>query len=166
MSSERYRAHTIRKAVEAAGLSAIDRGRGHWQITGGSLLVNYYPMTGRYYVAGTKSGRSGSLEEAIRAANIAPIAGAVRDKRKNRNRLSAKKRLIKRQWHCRWCGCRLTLSKDDAFEKGYALATLEHIIPLNCGGLDNANNWTLACRPCNQGRGGSMPELEESEAQR
>ena len=26
---------------------------------------------------------------------------------------------------------------------------IEHIIPLGCGGIDEASNWALACRSCN-----------------
>lgn len=153
---------SFKKLVNASGLTAVDRGRGHWQISGGPLLVNYYPVTGRYYVAGTKSGMAGTLEDAIQAARFAPTAGPKRDHRKNKNRRSAKKRLFKRQRTCRWCGCRLTLLQEDAWN-GVELATLEHVIPLNLGGLDNANNWALACEPCNRARGGQMPGLEKRE---
>jgi 5-methylcytosine-specific restriction endonuclease McrA len=39
-------------------------------------------------------------------------------------------------------------------------STMDHVIPLHRGGLDNANNRVLACEPCNSKRGHDMPELK------
>ncbi len=51
---------------------------------------------------------------------------------------------------CHWCDTMIDLNTS----------TIEHIVPLDRGGLENANNRTLACKPCNEGRGNSMPELQ------
>ena len=61
----------------------------------------------------------------------------------------ARRRLLKKHPFCHWCNTLLTEET----------ATLEHIIPLKRGGLDNDNNRTLACEPCNQERGHDMPEI-------
>lgn len=48
----------LRQAVEKAGLQLVDKGKGHFQITGGKVLVNYYPFS-KYrtaYVDGSKAG--------------------------------------------------------------------------------------------------------------
>jgi len=39
-------------------------------------------------------------------------------------------------------------------------ATLDHVIPISRGGLNNANNYVIACEPCNSERGNNMPEVK------
>jgi 5-methylcytosine-specific restriction endonuclease McrA len=75
-----------------------------------------------------------------------------RDQRKGRSYKNERAMLFAKQKTCHWCGCELTLETS----------TLEHIYPLSKGGLDQPNNWTLACHACNQKRGNSMPELNQS----
>ena len=120
----------------------------------GPLLVNYYPSskTRTAYVAGTTGGRKWvAPEEAIAMCFKAPTAKTRIDKRKSsykRQKAALWKKGIKR---CFWCEKELTLET----------ATMEHKIPLSRGGLDNANNRTLACAECNHGRSSEMPELSK-----
>jgi hypothetical protein len=139
------------RQVEEAGLVANDCGNGHWQIKGGALLVNYYPQTSKMYVAGTTGGKvCRTVAEAIAATQIPPsrVAADLRDGR-HRSTRPARAALLRKDDRCHWCGKKLTLDTS----------TLDHLVPLARGGLDNANNWTLACEPCNRGRGSDMPEL-------
>lgn len=133
-----------------------DCGNGHVQIYG-PLLVNYYPDSRKKtaYIGGTKVGIHGvSPEQALSLAFRAPAVTESPDQR-GRQR-SARKRLLKKaacisgKYKCMWCPG--LFPKDDL--------TVEHIIPLARGGLDNDNNKGLACRPCNQARGHDMPELQ------
>lgn len=137
--------------VARAGLTALDRGNGHWQITGGAMLVNYYPQRGTIYVAGTVGKVRGGIQKAIAAAKNPPkmIAKCSRDGWSSNSR-RIRRRLLKRSSACHWCGIALTLDTS----------TIDHRIPLSRGGLDNDNNRVLACEPCNTHRGSDMPELK------
>ncbi len=126
-------------------------GNGHWQIKG-PLLVNYWPESkGRTaYVDGTTKGKKHiDWEEAIQFCFQAPEHSGRKDRRKGNSRQKRAALIRKGKNTCYWCNTPLTL--DDS--------TLEHIIPLARGGLDNANNRALACKPCNHERGSDMPEL-------
>lgn len=143
------------------GCQVIERGTGHFQITGGALLVNYYPDSRRRaaYVAGTtKRYEHVSPEAAVAMAFMPPpiAVGERKAKRKGKYK-SDKCRLLAIHPYCHWCKCKLSI---DGLEPGTRKATMEHKIPLNRGGLDNPNNRTLACEPCNSGRGHEMPELK------
>ncbi len=142
--------------AKAAGLEAVHKGNGHWQLTGGSLLVNFYPYAKRgpkIYVQGTNEGRHGTTEEAIAAANERPDVRHPADRQKRRSSYrSTRKRMLLKSNRCHWCQIELTLDTS----------TLDHEIPLARGGLDNANNWVLACDNCNSRRAAEMPELQEN----
>jgi len=93
------------------------------------------------------------MEAILMASTPPPIVPAqARDARKGRASRQRRQWLIEKKGvkTCHWCPTALTIETS----------TLEHIIPLTRGGLDQANNWTLACYPCNQDRGQNMPELE------
>lgn len=47
---------------------------------------------------------------------------------------------------CVYCGERGRMTRD-------------HFVPLSAGGADNASNIVPACEPCNQSKGGMLPEL-------
>jgi hypothetical protein len=147
----------------------LDRGNGHLQITGGPLLVNYYPMSkGRTaYVAGTTRRHAYvSPEDAVAMAFAAPpkaygdrksdrvFSGQSRNRRKIVSRLRGKN-----GDNCHWCKEIMVFYGD-----GPLRATIEHVIPLDRGGLDNPNNIVLAHKKCNHKRGSDMPELEDSRA--
>lgn len=138
----------------------INCGDGHIQIQG-RLLVNYYPESKKRtaYIDATKQGRHHvSPEQALSMAFQAPpmIAGKV----KRGGQTGSKKRLLRKavcidgKYPCMWC--------SGLFAK--ESLTVEHIIPLARGGLNNANNKGLACAPCNHNRGHDMPELKVSKA--
>lgn len=152
-SAEERNAETdIRDAAAAKGATVQLRGSGHFQIKG-RLLVNYYPFSKKRsaYVAGTTHGKhhvtpTEAVEMAFCPPPIAPEH--KKDDRKGHSK-EKRKKLLRKSNQCHWCGCRLTLGSS----------TLEHVIPLHRGGLDNANNRVLACKPCNWKRGHEMPEL-------
>lgn len=132
----------------------LEKGNGHVQLKG-ALLVNYYPNSKNKsaYVAGTKRAlKSVSLEQAVAMCFKAPVAVIRPVKRSSNSRPKRAKMLKKGITKCHWCKAPLTLDTS----------TIEHIIPLSRGGLDHSNNRTLACEPCNQSRGGDMPELKTS----
>jgi hypothetical protein len=134
--------------VADAGLRALDRGSGHWQIVGGPLLVNYYPRKATIYVAGTTGKTHGNWDAAIAATRLPPERPTRRDERHGSNR-KIRRKMLAHSKVCRWCGAPLTLDTS----------TVDHVDPLSRGGLDNANNRVLACKPCNERRGNAMPEL-------
>lgn len=143
----------LRKLAEAKGLSLIERENGHIQITGGPLLVNYYPNSKKMvaYVSGTTKGiYRVSPEKAVQMCFEVPNV-PFKDKRKASYK-STRKRMFKKSNICHWC--REPMAWEDC--------TIEHIIPLGRGGLDNANNRTLAHEKCNHERGNDMPELKVS----
>ena len=146
----------LEKLATEKGLTVVDRGNGHLQIVGGPLLVNYYPLSKKHsaYVAGTTSKKTGvTPENAVEMAFIPPPVAVTKDRRKGNYR-SEKRKMIQICNKCHWCGIKLTLET----------ATMEHVIPLYRGGLDNANNRVLACKPCNSRRGHEMPELRKQES--
>ena len=131
-------------------VEVIDKGNGHIQLKG-KLLVNYYPNSKNKsaYIAGTTKAEKHVTEiNAVRMANEVPM-NKQKEKRKN-NYKGPKNKLLKKHPYCHWCGIKLTKET----------ATIEHIIPLIRGGLNNMNNYALACEPSNKKRGGDMPELK------
>lgn len=143
---------------EAFGLTAAHCTDDHWQILGGALLVNFYPNTKRgprFYVAGTTQGQYGNADRAIDATRIPPPTHLKHDVRnRDRHRRWKHAQIRGGRDKCHWCPAKLTIRT----------ATLDHKIPLHRGWLDNANNWVLACGPCNKRRGHDMPELAARKA--
>jgi len=140
----------MKELADKLNVKVINKGGGHIQFVG-QLVVNYYPDSKRQtaYIAGTKQGVHGvNFNRAIKMANRIPDVKSNHKKRKYH--LGLKKKLLAKNNICCWCPMKLT----------YKTATLEHIIPLGRGGLDNPNNITLACKPCNETRGNNMPEME------
>jgi hypothetical protein len=145
---------TLEQLASKRGLRVIDRGQGHLQIAGGPLLVNYYPLAKKRsaYVAGTTGRRVNvTPEQAIEMAFAPPsLTGISRRDDRGGNYRSARKKMLRKDNRCHWCKIKLTLDTS----------TMDHVIPLHRGGLDNANNRVLACEPCNTKRGHEMPELK------
>ena len=142
-------AQELARLCAEAGIELVERPNGHYQLKG-KQLVNYYPNSEakKAYIAGTKAG----IKHVTPAEAVAMTTQCVQlDKKDQRKKSYRNERamLFERQKNCHWCGCVLTIET----------ATLEHIYPLSKGGLDNPNNYTLACEPCNTKRGNSMPEL-------
>ena len=150
----------MRELAKQYGVQVEEMGMpfsGHWQIKG-KLLVNYYPKSSKRtaYVAGTTAGRKNvTPEEAIKMSLEPPkIAPKELKDERGKNSRSLRRKMLKgrMQCKCNWCDTMIDLDTS----------TVDHVIPLHRGGLDNANNRVLACRPCNQKRGHDMPEIKES----
>lgn len=143
----------LTEAAERRGLRIVDRGQGHFQIAGGPLLVNYYPLAKKRsaYVAGTQGRRVNvTPEQAVAMAfEPPPMVGIDEKERRKANYRNIRRRMLKAGNRCHWCRALLTLDTS----------TIDHVIPLKRGGLDNANNRVLACEPCNNKRGHDMTEL-------
>lgn len=142
----------LRQQAEARDVEYIEKPNGHIQLRG-PLLVNYYPSSKSKsaYVAGTKkAARNVTPAQALAMCFEQPKNQGVVDQRSGNSRKRRAKMLTKIT-HCHWCKTLLTLDNS----------TIEHIIPLARGGLDNANNRTLACKQCNHSRGCNMPELAQ-----
>jgi len=153
--------YTVDQTVELALKHGVDceiKPNGHVQLKG-DLMVNYYPESSKRtaYIAGTKQGhRHTSPEDAIAMCFKAPavVSKYERDKRKKGASRRQREAMIKKGvTNCFWCNTPVTLDTS----------TVEHKIPLARGGLDNANNRTLACYKCNNERGHDMPELSGME---
>jgi 5-methylcytosine-specific restriction endonuclease McrA len=141
--------------VQAAGYIAVDFGNFHWQIQDGMVIVNYYPTKQTIYVVGTVKGQHGSIEDAIKCAALGQKKATVKAGR-FKDYSYHKRRLLKINPRCRWCGCLLT-------EK---TATIEHIIPLARGGSNHPDNLTLACEKDNKDNADSMKLLKKEHRQR
>jgi len=132
-----YLISEVEALAKKKGVECVVKANGHVQLKG-DLLVNYYPESKKQtaYVAGTTAGKKRvSPEEAIEMCFKAPELIGRKD---NRSANSKRKRqaLFKKGVNkCHWCGVDITVDSS----------TLEHIIPLARGGLDNANNRALAC---------------------
>lgn len=144
----------IRDLAKENNVEIIDCGKGHIQLKG-KLTVNYYPESKRKtaYICGTTTGSSHTtFKKAILMANRAPAIKKKKERHKRKsNYRKYKIRLLEKNPFCHWCNMRLTIET----------ATLEHIVPLVRGGLNNSNNYTLACETCNHDRADGMPELED-----
>lgn len=145
----------VEELAAERGLKVVDRGNGHLQITGGPMMVNYYPDSKRKsaYVSGTTTRRIGvSAKMAIDMAFVPPkIAQKAQKDTQRGHYRSVRRKMLAKSNKCHWCPTILTLDAS----------TVDHVIPLHRGGLDNANNRVLACEPCNNRRGHDMPELRE-----
>lgn len=151
----------LAKLTKFAGecdVKVIKRGNGHIQLQGKHLLVNYYPFSkGRTaYVAGTTAGiKDCDIYKAVAMARCPPevVPAEKKAKRSYVPRELRLKMLAGRiEVKCHWCPTMIDIDTS----------TIEHIVPLARGGLDNSNNRTLACAPCNQKRANNMPEVINS----
>jgi len=142
----------LKQLAQKASVEYTDKGDGHIHLKG-ALLVSYYPNSKNKtaYVAGTtKAIKNVSPEKAVSMCNKVPVNQGITDPRKGNHSRRQRKAMIKKGiTKCCWCDDPLTLDTS----------TIEHVIPLARGGLDNANNRTLACKKCNGDRGSDMPEL-------
>lgn len=140
-------------AVEGYGLKAVQKSETHFQILGGKVLVNFYPNAKKgpvVYVAGTAVGHRADLSYAIRCAG-GEIKHLPRTQRRKGGYKKYKVRLLRKYNKCYWCPTLLTLET----------ATIDHKVPLALGGLNNENNYVLACLPCNSKKGHSMWDAKE-----
>jgi len=137
--------------AEKNNVEYIDKGDGHIQLKG-VLLVNYYPESKQRtaYINGMKgSTKHVTPEQAVKMATERPMKNGIRDGRR-RSYKRERGVLLKKHPFCHWCKTKLTKET----------ATIEHLIPLGMGGINNMNNYALACEGCNHERGCNMPELK------
>ena len=142
---------SLSKMAEARGVEYIEKPNGHIQLKG-PLLVNYYPdsKSKSAYVAGTKkAAKQVTPEQALDMCFEAPTLQAAKPEKRSKGSREKRRKMLRKIRVCHWCKEPLTLNTS----------TIEHIIPLARGGLDCANNRTLACKNCNEARGSEMPEL-------
>ncbi len=121
----------------------------------GAIKVNFYPHSKNKtaYICGTKTGKQGvSFEEAFLMSVTLPKLNGKPEKRL-KNYTKVKRKMLSKKHYCNWCGTYLDLTT----------ATLDHVIPISLGGLNNSNNYVLACNQCNKDRGNKMPELKHNE---
>ncbi len=140
----------LRKLAEQHGLEFIEKPNGHVQVKG-ALLVNYYPESKQRtaYIAGTRKGfKYATPEKVIELATSKPPISPNIKKRKIQTK--RKMKLLRKYKNCHWCNKELM----------FKTATVDHVIPLYRGGLDNDNNTVLSCQPCNEARGHDMPEIK------
>ena len=134
-----------REAAENAGLSWERKGSGHYHIKGGAYLVNVYPnaRTPSAYVDGTTRGvKPCSPARAVELAMAIGIEARRKDERSSRDRYRRWKR---KQYRggivlCYLCGHGVPRRQ----------ASVDHVIPLDKGGLDEPKNWRIAHIGCNQ----------------
>ena len=125
------------------GLVASDKGNWHWQVKG-KLIVNYYPSRGTIYIAGTTKGtRQYDVKDLFKYCQELPEIQVIADRKQY---TGAKRKLWKKSPFCWLCQKKLLIHE----------ATIDHFIPLSKGGLNNSNNYRLACEPCNIKRGNKI----------
>lgn len=160
MAKQKSQADTLqelRTLAEQRGVKMANLGNGHIQLQGPYLLVNYYPFSSKRtaYVAGTTAGVPGCVpSQAVAMACNVPklVPKEERDARRDPPRKVRYEMLAGRvSCKCHWCPAVIDIDSS----------TIDHVIPLARGGLDNANNRVLACQPCNVKRGHMMPELSQ-----
>ena len=136
------------KEIEEAGLKINMCSPNHWQITGGKFLVNYYPFSKRgkiiYIQSTTKGIPVETTKDVIKFANSIPENLPKLDRKCNYT--SNLKWLIRKSNLCDICLKPVTKQE----------ASLDHVIPLSKGGLNNRNNYRLTHKSCNQKKGNSV----------
>ncbi|OYV38939.1 MAG: hypothetical protein B7Z80_08670 [Rhodospirillales bacterium 20-64-7] len=161
--------NAVLKAARTRGLEVRDCGQGHLQIVGGPLLCNFYPESKKRtaYIAGTTHRHTGvTPERAVEMCFEAPKPSAMaridqRSKNSQARRNQVKRMRVRNGENCHWCGKPMLFRGHPKYlDLPELRATIEHVIPLSRGGLDNDNNRVLAHAQCNHARGSDMPELE------
>jgi len=146
----------LKKLAKVKNIKLTERLNGHYTLHG-PLIVHYYPYSKNKvaYVNGTVKGiKNVTPEKAITMCFKAPEISEIKNKRFSSSKINRKHRqylINKGNTNCMWCNKPLTINTS----------TLEHIIPLDRGGLNNPCNFGLACEFCNTKRDNDMPELKE-----
>lgn len=129
-----------------AGLTLKRCSSYHWQIRCGVKPVNlYWNESGglKVHMSGQTRSVYMPIPDAIQLAKAG--TAETRPPRAGRGQMRKhRKRMLPKDPHCRWCRRELTEET----------ATVEHIVPRSLGGSNRADNLALACKPCNQTRGG------------
>lgn len=142
----------IQRLAEQHGVEVKIKPNGHVQVRG-SIVVNWYPLSKNnrrtMYVAGTTKGVEYATPMQVIEAAIGKALPKIPTVARKKDYSRVKRWLWHRHPFCHWCGGALTI------EQG----TVDHVIPLSKGGLNARNNYVLACQPCNNGRGDTIPKL-------
>lgn len=131
-------------------IKVITRNNGHFTLKG-LINVHYYPFSknkSAYIENTTKSLKNISIRQVVELCSTKPNL-PVKEKRKSSYK-QEKRKLLKKTNRCHWCNIPLN----------FKTATIDHVIPLTRGGLNNLNNMVLSCDSCNNKRGSDMPELD------
>lgn len=141
---------TLKRMADKHGLTVVHRGNGHFQIIGGTLLVNYYPESKKRgaYIQGMACAHYHVTPEQAVALAVAPRGLSVKTKRRG-NYHKRKMLMFGKDNICFRCQ-KPILTADEA--------TVDHRVPLSQGGLDHHNNMVLAHAKCNHEAGNKMPE--------
>lgn len=146
----------LRKRLATHGLALEPKGPGHFHITGGPFLVNFWPDTKhgpRLHVAGTIGAQPANRHNLIYAALTGlPGTGMARRHRNPKYYRRVRRELLADNPRCYLCGCDVT----------YQTATVDHLIPLEKGGSNGRDNLRLACHKCNQVKGAKMPRRKQA----
>ena len=150
----------LRKVAKERGATVEHKGNGHYQVKG-ALLVNWFPKSKSMtaYVAGTTSSKRGvsEPEQVVAMAFSQPELIGRKDARRT-SKAARWKNALWNKGHTKCCFCSVELTKEQDKDNTWSL---EHVIPLARGGLENANNRDLSCAKCNKERGSNMPELKK-----
>ncbi|MCK5610539.1 HNH endonuclease [Candidatus Pacearchaeota archaeon] len=126
----------------------IQRSPWHYQFIG-KVTVNFYPSKNKAYVNGMHKSFPCSRRKAIRIADdpsLIEFHNVKKDKRKNNMRKMRHKLYDRGVTDCYVCG------EYMEFEE----TTLEHIIPLDKGGANREDNYSLSHESCNMEKGNSI----------
>lgn len=149
------RVKALKTLCKQNGVELIEKPNGHYQIKG-VYLVNYYPFSKdqSIYVAATAArSKVTSPQRAvlIAAGKCLDWKVSAKDTRPGNTKGRRKKIWERGVRKCHWCQTEFA---------SFSETTLEHIIPLSKGGLDNPNNYALAHKKCNHDRGNLLPHRE------
>ena len=141
--SECVRFKTFARKCEAAGLTAKECSDYHWQILGGKFLVNYFHGKNgpSIHIAKTNHSIAGTDAIAIRSANELP--DSIEESKRRGNYKKYRVRLYRKSNLCSLCHKPMTFDE----------ASVDHIIPISRGGMNNPNNYQLSHKRCNNDKG-------------
>lgn len=141
-------------AVRATATNEFELRR--WHTALGHLILYRNAKNDRRWVAAKGSNQLVAIALAYRKGKVLTLGIVEKQARKAKSR-PVKDRmmgaLLTRQDNaCFYCGCLLSRGVDNGLGSA-ALASFEHIVPLNKGGPDTLDNMVAACEPCNRDAG-------------
>jgi 5-methylcytosine-specific restriction endonuclease McrA len=67
--------------------------------------------------------------------------------------------MAKQGGKCAHCAQAVQVTTQEVDHQG----TVDHIVPISRGGINEPSNWQLLCRKCNQAKGNMLPEECQTE---